>query len=121
MKKIIICLFACLSISLMFNSCSKDEVSFDETLLIGKWQSGTVWEKYSADYKGGTWDTSDGMTEADAQSFTWTLEKSDLTQIHIMEIGGTVPKYYTVTELTSTKLKYKDDFGVTHSFTKVSK
>ncbi|RPH33398.1 MAG: hypothetical protein EHM93_05460 [Bacteroidales bacterium] len=118
MKRIIICLFTCLSIALIFNSCKKDEESFDESLLIGKWQSGTVWEKYSADHKGGTWDTSDGVYEDDAQAFTWSLEKSDLTQIHIMEIGGNVPKYYTVTELTSTTLKYKDDFGISRTFSK---
>jgi hypothetical protein len=36
-------------------------------------------------------------------------------------MGGTVPKVYTVTELTETTLKYKDDFGGSFSFTKVSK
>lgn len=120
MKKLIICLFACASIALTFNSCKKDEVSFDETLLIGKWQSGTVYEKYMSDYTGYTWDTADNVTEAEAQKFTWTLDKADLTQIHIMEIGGNVPKHYTVTELTSTTLKYKDDFSVSHSYTKVN-
>lgn len=45
---------------------------------------------------------------------------SELTQIHIMTIGGNVPKVYTVTELTATTLKYKDSFSVTHSFTKVN-
>jgi hypothetical protein len=122
MKKSIICLVAFLSISLSFNSCSKDEVSFDETLLIGKWQEGTLFEKYLSDGTGSTWDTKDDVTEAEAQKFTWTLVKADLTQIYIMESSNTkVPKYYTVTALTSTSLKYKDDFGVTHSFTKVSK
>jgi hypothetical protein len=38
-----------------------------------------------------------------------------------MQIGGSVPKVYTVTELTATTLKYHDDFDVSFSFTKVSK
>jgi hypothetical protein len=38
-----------------------------------------------------------------------------------MEIGGSVPKVYTVTELTAISLKYNDDFGVKFSFSKVSR
>ena len=77
--------------------------------------------KYSASGTGGTWDTADNVTEAEAQPFTWTLDKDILTQIHILQIGGSVPKIYTVTELTSTSLKYHDSFGVNSSFTKVAK
>lgn len=121
MKKLLICLFTCISISLFFNSCKKEEESFDESLLVGRWVSGTLHEKYFADHTGATWDTSDDVQESEAQEFTWSLDKSDLTQIHIMEIGGNVPKYYTVTELTSTTLKYKDDFGVSYTFTKGGK
>lgn len=120
MKKYVVCLFAFLALSVVFSSCEKED-NFDEALLIGKWVSGTVYEKYLSDHNGSTWDTSDNVTESEAQPFTWTLVKAELTQIHIMEIGGNVPKYYTVTELTSTSLKYKDSFGVSHSFTKVSK
>ncbi len=102
-------------------SCTKEEETFDQTLLTGKWQSGTLFYKYLADGTGGTWDTADNVTEAEAQAFTWTLVKDLLTQIHILEIGGSVPKIYTVTELTETSLKYHDDFGVSFSFTKVGK
>ena len=85
----------------------------------GKWQSGTLFYKYLADGTGGTWDTIDNVLEEEAQDFTWTLVNADLTHIHILEIGGTVPKVYTVTELTATSLKYNDDFGVNWAFTKV--
>jgi hypothetical protein len=118
MKKLIVCLMVCISLSVLFNSCEKEDTFFDESLLIGKWASGTVYYKYLTDHSGKTWDTSDDVTEAEAQKFTWTLVKSELTHIHIMEVGGSVPKVYTVTELTSTSLKYKDDFGKTYSFTK---
>ena len=73
-----------------------------------------------ADGTGGTWDTADDVTEEEAQDFTWTLVNAELTHIHILEIGGHVPKVYTVTELTSSTLTYNDDFGVEFSFTKVS-
>ena len=108
-------------ITLLAVSCTKEETTFDQTLLTGKWQSGTLFYKYFADGTGGTWDTADNVTEAEAQAFTWTLVKDLLTQIHILEIGGSVPKVYTVTELTETSLKYHDDFGVSFSFTKVGK
>jgi len=118
MKKLIVCLLVVFSIIL--NSCTDEEPSFDESLLIGKWVSGTVYYKYVADYTGKTWDTADDVTEAEAQLFTWTLVQSELTHIHIMETGGNVPKVYTVTELTATSLKYKDDFGKSYSFVKVN-
>jgi hypothetical protein len=102
-------------------SCTKEEATFDQTLLTGKWQSGTRFYKYFADGTGTTWDTSDDVTEAEAQGFTWTLVNDLMTHIYILEMGGSVPKIYTVTELTETTLKYHDDFGVNFSFTKVSK
>jgi hypothetical protein len=109
----------CLVASFMIVSCEKEEEFFDEALLIGKWKSGTLYYKYYEDGSGTTWDTSDDVTEEEAQAFTWTLVQAELTHIHIMETGGTVPKVYTVTELTSTTLKYKDDFDKSYSFTKV--
>lgn len=120
MKRVLFYLTVFVAVSFMAVSC-EPEVSFDESLLIGKWKSGTLYEKYFDDGTGYTWDEGDDVTEPEAQDFTWTLVNADLTQIHIMEIGGNVPKYYTVTELTSTTLKYEDDFGVSHSFTKVAR
>jgi hypothetical protein len=108
-------------ITLLAVSCTEEEVFFDQSLLTGKWQSGTLFYKYLVDGTGGTWDTSDDVTEAEAQAFTWTLVNDLMTHIHVLEMGGSVPKIYTVTELTSTTLKYEDDFGVSFSFTKVSK
>ena len=121
---------ACLLVPFMFSSCQKDEedkVSFDETLLYGKWKSQilgdtvniTVYYKYSSEHSGGTWDTADDVTEAEAQAFKWTLENDQLTQIHQLEkrkINGKMvrvkrigfTKIYKVTELTATSLKYID-------------
>lgn len=118
MKKLLVCLMVCFSLSVLLNSCEEEETFFQESFLIGKWAQGTLYYKYLSDYTGKTWDTADDVTEAEAQKFTWTLVKSELTHIHIMEVGGNVPKVYTVTELTETTLKYKDDFGTTYSFTK---
>jgi hypothetical protein len=118
MKKLLVLLVAGLTLSFVFTSCEKEEL-FDETLLIGRWVSGTVYFRYMEDYSGYTWDPSDDVEESEAQPFTWTLNKSELTQIHIMQIGGNIPKVYTVLELTPTRLKYKDDFN-TFTFTKVN-
>ncbi|MEA1874368.1 MAG: hypothetical protein U9N51_08080 [Bacteroidota bacterium] len=101
-------------------SCEPDEpMSFDESLLIGKWVEGTVYERYNADNTGYTWDTSDDVLEEEAQDFTWSLDEDQLVQIHIMEIGGNIPKTYIVTELSEFYLTYKDDYGTVHSFEKV--
>ncbi len=118
MKKIVKFLLVGFVLLIALNSCEKEE-TFDESLLIGRWVSGTVYFRYKADYTGYTWDTSDDVGEDEAQPFTWELNKSELTQIHIMQIGGNVPKVYTVTELTDNTLKYKDSYR-TYSFTRFS-
>lgn len=121
MKKTLRYLTMLTVLTLLAVSCTKEPVTYDQSLLTGKWKSGTLYYKYLANGTGGTWDTSDNVTEAEAQAFTWTLVNDLLTQIHVLEIGGSVPKVYTVTELTATSLKYHDDFGVSFTFTKVSK
>ena len=103
-----------------FVSCEPDEpMSFDESLLEGKWVEGTVYERYNDDGTGYTWDTSDDVSEEEAQDFTWSLDEDQLVQIHIMEIGGNIPKTYTVTELSESYFTYEDDYGTTHNFEKV--
>lgn len=108
-----------IAVSLLATSCTPIEDSLDKDLLTGKWQSGTLFYRYLASGNGTTWDTGDDVTEDEAQAFTWTLVETELTHIHIMEIGASVPKVYTVTELTATTLKYHDDFGKSFSFNKV--
>lgn len=120
LKKVLYSIAMLVAVSLVYTSCEPEEKFFDEALLIGKWKSGEEFYKYRDDGTGATWDESEDVTEAEAQEFTWTLVESELTHIHILEMGGTVPKIYTVTELTATTLKYKDDFGGVFSYTKVS-
>lgn len=121
MKKILSFLGLCVVATVLLVSCDPlVEQSFDETLLYGKWQSNTLFYKYLADGSGATWDTADDVTEAEAQNFTWTLVESELTHIHVLEMGGSVPKVYTVTELTDSTLVYEDDFGKNFSFDKVT-
>ena len=105
----------------MVTSCLPMETYFDEALLIGKWQQGTLNYRYDTGGTGVTWDTADDVTEAEGQGFTWVLDQSELTHIYLMEISGsTVTKIYTVTKLTATTLEYSDDFGKSYSFTKVN-
>lgn len=105
--------------AIVMSSCGQTEVEYDKALLTGKWQENTLFEVYNADGTGYTWDTADDVTEEEAQQFTWTLEGDDLTQIHIMEMGGNIPKVYTVTNLTDTELSYEDEFGKKHTFKRV--
>jgi hypothetical protein len=118
MQKYKMSVVAAILVALMLASCEK-EYFFDESLLTGKWQSGTLFYRYFANGTGYSWDEGDDVSEDEAQDFTWTLVESELTHIHILEIGGTVPRVYTVTELSSTSLRYRDDFGRSYSFTRV--
>lgn len=122
-KSISFTLFALITVLLA--SCTPEDVSFDSSLLIGKWygyNSDGHLEVYRYD-SGGTgvsWVPADDVRESEAQSYEWILDKSDLTHIYILESGEpTVPMIYTVVELTSTTLKYKDDFGKIYTYTKM--
>ncbi len=105
----------------LLNSCMPEE-KFDEVLLINKWQSGTEFEVYQENHEGYSWNTADDVTEAEAQRFTWSLKSSTLTKIEIMEITGegTIPKTYTIIELSETTLVYEDEYGNRKSFTKAN-
>ena len=120
MKKFTLIVLSFVLVILFTTSCEKDEdeVSFDTTLIIGKWKSGTLFERYDSDKSGVTWDTADDVSEAEGQKFTWTIEVDQLEQIHIIENGGLVPKVYTLTTLTASTLVYKDDFGKVKTFSK---
>ena len=111
-------IFFILTVILCFTACTP--VEYDESLLYGKWVSGTEYYRYDFGGTGATWDTSDDVSEEEAQEFTWTLNGTELTHIHIMEMGGSVPKTYTVTGLTSTTLQYKDYIDKKFSYTKVT-
>ena len=115
-------LYGCCFVVLCFavTSCGGEDKDYDRTLIPGKWKQGTLLEYYNSDGTGHTWDEGDDVSEAEAQKFKWKLEKDELTQIHLMEIGSAeIPKLYAVTELTSTNFKYKDSYGKIFSFIRV--
>ena len=131
MKKLLH-IILCLVVVLSFNACQEppSEVNFNTSFLYGKWQEGSVFEHYYASkvmrilpshdtvwVNGTTWDEED-VNEEEAQLFNWTLTNATLMHEHI-GVFTTVPKLYTITMLTSKTLIYKDDYGVTHHFSKV--
>lgn len=131
MKKLLH-IFLCLVVVLSFCACRDDsEVNFNTSFLYGKWQEGTVYERYydtliervlpngdTVKVNGTTWDEGDDVNEDEAQLFNWTLTGPTLKHEHV----GTfvvIPKLYSVDMLTSQTLVYTDDFGTTHHFSKV--
>lgn len=91
-----------------------EETQIDKSLIYGKWMTAdsTYFEVYSADGTGKTWDLKDDVQEEDAQTFTWEFDEGSddkFFQYHNMEIGGTVPLYCNILELTSTTFKYNTD------------
>ena len=95
------------------------EPNFSVDDIYGKWCSGSVYYRYDSGYRGVTWDTADDMTEDEGQRFEWKIEGVDMTHIHIMEMGASVPKTYVIDELTSSVLEYHDAYGKYYQFYKV--
>jgi hypothetical protein len=95
--------------------------------MIGKWRrpvtaqngsNGYDCYRYDTGGKGVTWDTSDDVTEKEAQAFDWSLEGANLKIIHKGEMGQVIPKSYTVITLSSTTLSYKNEYGERFTFSK---
>ena len=107
--------------SLVFAACH-DDPTFDGNLIIGKWVSGTEFYRFDADSTGVTWDTGDDVQEEEGQPFTWSFDESNsqLTLIHQMEMGGVVPKTYTITALDSKVMKFRDKYGNVSEYTRVN-
>lgn len=123
MKKLVF-LTACLAsfVIISFSSCELP-ASFNEDFLIGKWErpssnNGLECYRYDANYNGVTWDTGEDVSEAEGQPFTWSVENSTMTHIHIMEIGGKIPKTYTLLTLNDSILSYRDEYGSSFTFIK---
>lgn len=101
--------------------CEENLAHVDISLLPGKWVRGTEYYRFDRSGNGATWDTSDDVNESEAQPFTWEFadETNTLTLIHQMEMGGVIPKSYTVVALSEDELEFKDRFGVHYTFKRV--
>ena len=123
MKKIFPLIIALFSVAMISSCMSEEEKTFDESLLYGKWNSGTLYYKYLSDHSGATWDVADDISEEEALMFTWTLVSDELTHIYVTEVSAStkasIPKVYTVITLTESTLMYEDDYGNLYTFTKV--
>lgn len=142
MKKSFIGL-AIIAIVAGFASCNKSSVSFSESDLHGKWQEEdknaymkflvekdtTTTMKERGYHWGYEWDEGDGVYEKDVLNekygngwFLYVLEGDQFTQYHKMSNDGAyIPKEYTITALTNTDLKFKDNnANVNHSYKKAN-
>lgn len=126
MKKSKYLLITLLTAVLVVTSCSERK-SFSSALLIGKWKRPVVATngtkgfdcyRYDSGGNGVTWDTSEDVTENEAQAFTWVLSEDRLSITHIMENGGKIPKSYTIEILDATTLSYTNEYGESFTFTK---
>jgi hypothetical protein len=106
--------------TLLLSACGKKE-HFDIGLIVGKWVAGTEYWRYDGDGNGATWDVGDDVNEDEAQPFTWEFDDEEnlLTQIHQMEMGGVIPKSYTLKKLDENTLAYADRFDSTYTFKRV--
>lgn len=96
----------------------KKETMYSPELLCGEWVCGTLHEVYYGDGTGLQWDTKDDVSRDEAQKFSWQMENNCLRQVYTMQLGGVVPRVYTVTYADDESLVYKDDFGTSYMWDK---
>lgn len=116
MKKISLIALALLAV--VFTSCDglggEEENKIDKSQIVGKWMTAdsTYFEVYNSDGTGKSWDLKDDVNEDEAQKFTWEFDEGSddkFFQYQEMEIGGVVPQYCNILELTSTTFKYNNE------------
>lgn len=96
-----------------------EEANYDVDLLIGKWQSGSIFYRFDVDSTGVTWDESDDITEIEASPMKWELNRSKFIHYHEMQNGVLVPKAYKIVQLDLNNLVFQDDYGNEFAFIKV--
>lgn len=95
------------------------DVEFDADLLIGVWKENENYYRYNDNGTAVTWDLADDVMEDEGTYLEWTLENDVFTHFYEMEIGGTIPKVFTMKVLELDFMEYEDDYGVNHKFNKV--
>lgn len=111
-------------VAAMFSGCKKEQ--FDESLLYGYWQSGSVTYHFYDDGNGCTWDQADDVNENDIVRdkngwFHWTLDNEVLTLKHCTDMTGEtlVPKVYKLLILNEKTLAFEDDYKNKTQFDRV--
>lgn len=116
MKRSFLIIAAVLAIVLV--GCTQKK-SFDTSLILGKWVTGTEYWVFETGGVGHTWNTADDVEESEATQMTWSVSGDCLTITLIGEMGQQVPKVYTISELTKTTFRYGDAYGKVYSLTRV--
>jgi len=127
MKKTrILLLLSVMLLPLLFSSCGGEEthINVDESQLYGLWVKSNSQEywRYRSDGTGVTWDESEDITEEESNlTYRWTLQTDRLTHVFSGAQGNqAVPKVYTITEITASTMKWKDDYSMEYTFTKIN-
>ena len=121
MKKHLCILVGCLLAIFVISCNSKEKADIDANQIYGKWRDGTVYERYDSGGTGVTWDTSDDVTEEEAQPFSWTLNGTRLIQEHqSTDVSFVVFTQYNVTKLDANNFNYEDDYGFGHNFVRAN-
>ena len=118
-------MFLVAMLSMLMVGCHEEEqhIVVNDSDVEGLWKkSGTqeYW-RYRSDYSGVTWDASDDVSEEESNLvFTWSLSGDVLRHVFTGAQGNqAVPKIYTITEISSSKMKWKDDYGSSYTLERV--
>ena len=97
-----------------------EDEAFDTDMIIGLWQSGTVFYRFNEDGSGRTWDIADDVTELEGSKLTWEVNKTRFIHYHQMEVNDAIiPKAYNINHLDLMNLEIEDDYDVKTTFIKV--
>lgn len=96
-----------------------EDIIYDSDLLIGRWQSGTLFYIFDFGGIGTTWDVGEDILEAEASHLKWELKSSQFIHYYEMDNGGVIPKLYKIKYLDLNKLIFIDEYANEFVFVKV--
>lgn len=101
-----------------------DPIVVQESEVYGLWQKAGTQEfwRYNSDHTGVTWDLADDISEEESNlAYTWSLEQSNKLRMVASGAQGNqfVPKSYSITEISSSSMKWDDGYGLSYTLNKV--
>lgn len=98
----------------------KQKTLYSPTLMVGEWLRGSEHERYSGDGSGTHWDTSDDVHSSEAKDFRWTMDSNLLMFKYSIALGGIMVRQYVVTYVDDETLVYRDAYGDSYMWEKVT-
>ena len=98
----------------------KQRKIYSPSMLLGESLNGREHEVYMSSGRGLYWDTADDVSRKEARVFHWTMDSNLLRRVYPLSMGVEVTRLVVVTFIDDESLVYRDDYGQSYMWDKVT-